>query len=427
LGRLDAAEKEYRAALTLQEKLAEQFPAVPAYRKDLARSHNSLGLLLAGLSQLDAAEKEYRAALTLREQLAEQFPAVPAYRQELARSHNNLGLLLRDLGRLDAAEKEYRAALVLYEKLAEQFPGVHGYRQNLAGSHNNLGILLDGLRRRDEGEKAFRASLALYDKLVEQFPAVPAYRQELARSHNNLGLLLAGRSRLDAAEKEYRAALALQEKLAEQYPAVPAYAVELGNGYCNFGKLVLNQGQPQAALPWLDKAFDRLQPVLAKDRKLATARGFLCSTHWNRALVLTQLNRHAEAVRDWDRAIELADGPERNYFRLQRAVCLVHAGEHLRAVAEANALTEGKDVPGPTLYDAACVFALAASNVNDDAKVSEQYAGRAVALLRQAQKAGFFKQPANIAHMKKDDDLRALRARPDYRDLLKELEAPAKP
>jgi hypothetical protein len=96
-------------------------------------------------------------------------------------------------------------------------------------------------------------------------------------------------------------------------------------------------------------------------------------------------------------------------------------------VAEANALTEGKDVPGPTLYDAACVCALAAASAKDDAKLSEQYAGRAVALLRRAQKAGYFKQPAKIADMKKDSDLRALRTRPDYRDLLKELETPAKP
>jgi hypothetical protein len=117
----------------------------------------------------------------------------------------------------------------------------------------------------------------------------------------------------------------------------------------------------------------------------------------------------------------------RNGFRLQRAISLAHAGEHARAVAETNALTEGKDVPGSTLYDAACVCALAAASVKDDAKLSEQYVGRAVALLRQAQTAGYFKQKANIAHMKKDSDLRALRTRPDYRELLKELETPAKP
>ena len=94
-------------------------------------------------------------------------------------------------------------------------------------------------------------------------------------------------------------------------------------------------------------------------------------------------------------------------------------------MAEANALTEGKDVSGPTLYDAACVCALAAASVKDDAKLSEQYAGRAVALLCQAHKAGYFKEQARVAHLKKDGDLRALRGRPDYQALLKELETPA--
>jgi hypothetical protein len=77
--------------------------------------------------------------------------------------------------------------------------------------------------------------------------------------------------------------------------------------------------------------------------------------------------------------------------------------------------------------DAACVCALAAASVKDDAKLSEQYASRAVVLLRQAQKAGYFKRPANVAHLKKDSDLRALRGRPDYEVLLKELETLAKP
>ena len=72
-------------------------------------------------------------------------------------------------------------------------------------------------------------------------------------------------------------------------------------------------------------------------------------------------------------------------------------------------------MPGPTLYDAACVFALAVASVKDDAKLSEQYAGRAVALLRQAQKASYFKQPANIAHMKKDRASAHPFARPECR------------
>jgi serine/threonine-protein kinase len=429
LDRREEAEKAYRSALTLQEKLAEQLPELPDYLPLLAASHHGLGLLLAAdRSRRDEAEKQYQASLDPYAKLAEQFPAVPSYRKELAASHNNLGNLFRDLGRRKEAEKEYRTALTLQEKLVKQFPALPAYHQELAASHNTLGLLLAAdPNRRAEAEKEFRESLALYGKLAEQFPAVPTYRMELARNHNNLGYLLHDLHRHEEAEKENRTALDLQEKLAEQFPDLPDYTVELGGRYCNFGTRLLYQKQPEAALPWYDKAIARLQPVLAKDRRLATARAFLCGAHHGRASALMQLNRHVESVREWDRAIELDNGSLRDGFRLQRAICLSQAGEHARAVAEGNALTQGKNVPGPTLYNAACICALAAASVQVDAKLREQYAGRAVALLRQAQKTGFFKEPANLADMKKDSTLQALRARPDYRELLKEVETPAKP
>jgi tetratricopeptide (TPR) repeat protein len=427
LGRLDEAEMEFRAALILYTKLAEQFTALPDYRQSVAGCHNNLGLVLDDLRRYHEAETEYRTALILSLKLTQQFPVLLDYRRVLATSHKNLGGLMNKLDRYGEAEKELRAALALENKLVEQYPTVPDCRQGLAGSHNNLGFALANLGRREEAEKAYRAAVALYVNLAEQFPALPAYRRELATSHRNLGKLLRDLGRRGEAEKEYRVALALLEKLAEQFPAVPAYTAELAALYIDFGYPVLDQGHPEAALPWLDKAIARLQPVLTKGRPLPREQLILCVAHWSRASTLTHLNRHTDAIRDWDRAIELDEGSMRNEFRLRRTVCLAHAGEHARAVVEANALIEGKDVSGSTLYDAACVCALAAANVKDNAKLSQQYAGRAVALLRQAQKAGYFKQPANIAHMKKDNDLRALRARPDYRNLLKELETPAKP
>jgi hypothetical protein len=70
------------------------------------------------------------------------------------------------------------------------------------------------------------------------------------------------------------------------------------------------------------------------------------------------------------------------------------------------------------LYDLACVCALASAAVKDDAKRREQYADRAVALLRQAVAAGW----KDAAHMKKDQDLAPLRDREDFQKLLAELE-----
>ena len=91
---------------------------------------------------------------------------------------------------------------------------------------------------------------------------------------------------------------------------------------------------------------------------------------------------------------------------------LARAGEHAKAVAEANALAEAKDVDGGMLYNLACVCALAATAVRDDAKLQDQYAARAVELLRQAVAKGY----KEAAHMKKDKDLDALRDREDFQE-----------
>jgi hypothetical protein len=47
----------------------------------------------------------------------------------------------------------------------------------------------------------------------------------------------------------------------------------------------------------------------------------------------------------------------------------------------------------------------------------------AVALLRRARQAGFFAEPGHVEGLKNNPDLAPLRARPDFRQLLTELEA----
>ena len=69
------------------------------------------------------------------------------------------------------------------------------------------------------------------------------------------------------------------------------------------------------------------------------------------------------------------------------------------------------------VYDAACAFALCVP-LADQAKDRERLAARALELLRQAVALGY----KDVAHMKKDTDLDALRQRDDFRKFLLELE-----
>jgi tetratricopeptide (TPR) repeat protein len=422
LGERSEAVSGYREAIRLSERLATDFPAVPEYRQDLAMSHNNLGLLLADLGKRTEAEAAYRQALALREKLAADFPAVPEYRQGLAHIHNNLANLLNRPGKLPEAEAAYRQALSLQEHLAADFPAVPAYRQDLAMSHNNLGFLLADLGKPAQAEAAYRQALALKEKLAADFPAVPKYRLELAASHNNLAALLADWGKPAQAEAALRQALAIEEKLAADFPAVPEYRQRWAASCTNYGTLLYTQKRAQDGLEWFARAISLLQANLAAGAPTLTDRQFLRNAHQGRAVALMALHRYAEAVADWDRAIELDRGPQRPAMRLQRALALAHGGDHAKAVAEAGALTRDDNTSGDTLYDAACVYGLSAHAVKDDAQRQEQYAGQAVALLRRARAAGFFNAAAQVEHVQKDDDLAALRDRADFRQFVADLQ-----
>jgi hypothetical protein len=53
--------------------------------------------------------------------------------------------------------------------------------------------------------------------------------------------------------------------------------------------------------------------------------------------------------------------------------------------------------------------------------LKEQYAGKALALLRRAQAAGFFRDARQVDHLRKDDDLAALRDQADFKTFVAEL------
>src|SRR5262249_51259903 len=154
----------------------------------------------------------------------------------------------------------------------------------------------------------------------------------------------------------------------------------------------------------------------------AATRDLLGRTHWGRAQILDALKRPAEALADWDQAVALAPLDNRLEVQLGRARAWVQAGKVAEAVADAAALTEDAATPSARCCEAACVFSLAAAAA-PEAGQREAYAGQALALLRRAQAASFFKDRAKIERLKRDSDLAPLRQRQDFRQFVAELEA----
>jgi serine/threonine protein kinase/tetratricopeptide (TPR) repeat protein len=417
LGKQQERETALRQALALREKLAAEFPDEPEYRFDEASSHYSLGWLLHNQGKYAEAEASYRRALTLYDQLMTASPAVAKYRRSMAETHRMLGTLLTDQRKFGAAEAALRQAIALLEKLVDEFPAV--YRDSLARGHGNLGVAFYHQGKLREAEASYRAALAIWEKLAADFPAIPDYRNSLAQIYNNLGDVLREQGKQEA-ETVLRQALPIVETLVAEFPTVPEYRHVLGSIQHNLGAVILYVcKEPEKALPWCDKAITTEEEALRRGGSITRVQGALMEAHRKRADALSALQRHAEALKDFDKSVELAPEPGRPIQRSHRAVGRVRAGQVAAAIEEAEELAKNAEVY--VLYNAACVYALASvpSKANPiSPKLQAKYAESAIALLRQAVAKGF--SAANT--MKNDDDLKPLRPRDDFQKLLRDMQ-----
>ena len=426
----------YGRAIDIQDQLAARFPDEPAYHIDLAKQVANLGGALLRSNKLEPAEAARRRALGLWEKLAGQFPTVPEFRRGVARSHNDLAVVLQRRGNSPAAEEAYRRAIDAQTKLAADFPTVPAYLQELAYSHHNLGELMAQLNKAGPAVAAYREAVAAQEKFVARFHDEPKSRRYLAELLTEFGNLLKNLGQ-DEAGPTLRRALSIREKLAADFPGNSEYVVELGGSYCNLGLLVRDTGDPKAALGLFDKAVERLGPLLAGKRPPARARPFLRNSHWGRAAALDMLDRHAEATRDWERALELDDGTSRDklrpglaFSRLRAARKDKDAARCLAAADEFEAVSGTMPNNGTGPYNAACARAICAAVISldpktpqaDAARLAQEQADLAMDRLHKAVAAGW-KYPM---HMKSNPDLKSLHGRDDFKKLIADLEAKKK-
>jgi hypothetical protein len=150
--------------------------------------------------------------------------------------------------------------------------------------------------------------------------------------------------------------------------------------------------------------------------------------------------RPADAAKAAGRAIELIDGVLRDYpaFRdpakggwlqqMRQGLLVNHAQSALQAGLVDEAARAAAEVDpnwpvwaGGNAYDVACVFARLAGGVSDES-VRDEYAAKAMTWLKKAAATGFPSTPDQVEHIRtKDDDLKALRDRPEFREWAKTL------
>ena len=334
-------------------------------------------------------------------------------------SYANLGGALDGQREYGEAAAMLRKAIAPRKKLVEQFPSIVFYRQVLGTDFYNLANILQSVGRSIEAEAAHRQSIAVLQKLVADAPNVREYHLGLGRTSAALAGQLTTQGRYAEAERALLGAVSVLENASAQASNEVDWLVQLGAAYSTFGRLLHFRGQDEAALVWYAKAIETLERLRKIREDPAQNLSTLVTAYRGRAEVLDELERRADALKDWDRVLELADAADTPYYRCRRQLS---AGQPRESAKAAEELARAKDVGGGILYSFARVLSLASERVKGDAGLTERYAARAVELLRQVSERKY--DP--VALMKTDPALAGLRAREDFKKLMADLEAKRK-
>ncbi len=408
------AESNFQKAVDVFRRLAAEFHDVPNYRRRLAESLISLGNTKRARQDWSGAEGHYRDALVIQEKLAAESSQTPLYREALARSHWGLAFTLKQTDRKAECEAEYRKSLDLKEKLVAELASDATHRTDVANLSRELGNFLSDNGKGEAGALLFPRAIENLGQLAAEFPSMPVYRQDLERCRRDFGKILGELKRPAEASEQFQKAVALGEKLVVDNPTVLGYQADLGLTYYYFATALRDTGSAAESLPWYGKAIQTLSSAYDRDRQMILTKNALYKCHADRARALDHLEQHADAIREWDQAIDLAPSDRWPVFRGLRAMTRARAGQLSRALAELVELTRSDPADPYHWYNLACVHAMSSTT---DAARRDEYARRAVEQLQEAVKVGY----KDASHMAKDVALVPLHNRDDFKKLVADL------
>jgi tetratricopeptide (TPR) repeat protein len=413
-----------------QGVFAEADDPDPETRLDAARAYQRAGNIQALLSRGPDAIQSFGRAIDLVEALPSPQRDRPQTQELLAWCYSDRGLLgSRPANR----ERDVGKALAIRQRLLQDKPDDPARQYALATSEHQMGQVLMNASRLADAEPHVARAAAIRRRLVQDHPQEDSYQEALARIYVNLGMIYGNLHREKEAAAVHVKLQALLRPLIARHPNNVGNALTLAAAESNWGLRLLSKGQAKTGLAHCSEAVDLAKAALRREPNHFMARGTTLNAHAARALNYQALGRWAEAARDWDRVIGLDNRPERWMRRVFRALARARAGEHARAVSEAQAVAGLREVGAGGLWELARVYVLSIGAARSDARLStserdaliERYAAEAVALLKKAQGQGFFKIATRARWLKTDLDWQPLHGREDFRKLLTQTAAPA--
>ena len=476
LGNTLAAQKEYQAGHELAKSLADANPKLTQFQRDLGISFNNLGKVTQQRGQPKAALDFFQKGLDVSQRLADADPKNAQAQRDLGVSLGYLGSASLQLGQMKAARDYYLKYRDVNQKLADADPTSLQAQRSLGFSFTKLGDVSLQLGDAKAAHDFYRTALDVSQKLADADPDNAQAQRNLGIDLERYGITSLTLGQATVALDAQLKVVGVRQKLADADPANVQAQRNLGISFERLGNLRVQLGDAKAALDAYQKAHGICQKLADADPANAQARGeaFVCCYRVGRGWMAIQeystavvwfgkadqsltecqtkgwfvkpderlanwsigeWRTEVEQKLKWCRKVEtaLADlefalrQPEAEVPWLldSRVQAFVKKNDRKNLLSTATAYEKLATADDRYRYNGACAWSQASRLTNDDAKAREEYASKAVGLLRKTPtgKGYFADTPAKLAaHVKQDTDLDPLRDRADFKAFVASLE-----
>ncbi len=412
-GKILQAEQQFRHAVEGYENLSAKVPDSVLYRSRLGDSLVSLGGSLREQGKWETTERIYLRALSIQEKLVAENPEKPESRWNFARSNWALAFLKRRQNQFALSEDYYRKAIATYQELVALAPTVPNHRRDLGALHRELGSVLVDNKEYVRGGQVLQGALDHLHKLVTEYPSVPTYRHELARSQRDYSRVLYLRRQIDLARQQLEQSQATLEKLMADNPTVLPYQDDLGLVYSLRGEIESSTDSAVNSLDWFDRGIRILKAALEPNPTKTLVRNSLSKCHAGRAIALDKLQRYAEALIDWNIALELAPPDRVRMYRIQRAESLLKAGKNTEAFVIITPITAESDITADQAFALGHFYAVAGKATPGKEK---EYNDHAMRYLQKSLQLGY----SDTNMLQTEAGLAGLRSQSEFGKLLEQ-------
>jgi serine/threonine protein kinase len=410
LGQPASAVESHSRAIEAQSELASAPQAPQERRRELARHYWNRGLA-RGLLNPQEAIADLQRAREIQQQLVEQDADETRLAQDLASIEIRLGAIEAALAAesnaqaglfsllarpaagqaLAQARQMVEAGVARLEALRRGSPRDLELRKDLAIGQAELGQILAITGDTARATMLLAAAIDVYGQLNREYPDDPEFERRLAQIHYSLGMVHTLAGDPAAAEAAYRAALQVQERLVAEFPEGPQYRADAAMSGTNLAGVLLKANPPEA-MAAIAKSVTHAQTVWKQDRSSPPLIHLLEQTYFGLARIAIQNHDHAALAALGESHVALAPQSGADAWMAARLIALAAA----QASLDVNLSAE------------------------EQAKAADNYARRAIDLLREAVASGYITDAARLSG---EGDLQALRARADFLELLHELGA----